>query len=126
MAEESREDLIQSALRKARDADCRIVDLRFTDLPGTWQHFSLPIDKLEEEIFEEGTGFDGSSIRGFQQIQESDMLVVPDPATAFVDPTLEVPTLVMVCNIVDPVSGNNYSRDPRHIAQKARAPSGRR
>ena len=119
MAEESREDLIQSALRKARDADCRIVDLRFTDLPGSWQHFSIPIDKLDEELFDDGCGFDGSSIRGFQQIQESDMLIVPDPATAFVDPTFEVPTLVMICNIVDPMSGDSYSRDPRHIAQKA-------
>ncbi|MDE2766970.1 MAG: type I glutamate--ammonia ligase [Chloroflexota bacterium] len=119
MSEPSRDDLIQSVMRKARDADCRIFDLRFTDLPGTWQHFSLPIDKLEEDLFEDGLGFDGSSVRGFQQIQESDMLVVPDPATAFVDPIPEVPTLVMTCDIRDPITGESYTRDPRNIAKKA-------
>jgi glutamine synthetase len=106
-------------MRKARDADCRIFDLRFTDLPGTWQHFSLPIDKLEEDLFDDGLGFDGSSVRGFQQIQESDMLVVPDPATAFVDPIPEVPTLVMSCDIRDPITHESYTRDPRNIARKA-------
>lgn len=119
MSEPSRDDLIQSVMRKARDADCRIFDLRFTDLPGTWQHFSLPIDKLEEDLFDDGLGFDGSSVRGFQQIQESDMLVVPDPATAFVDPIPEVPTLVMSCDIRDPITGESYTRDPRNIAKKA-------
>ena len=119
MSDLSRDDLIQSVMRKARDADCRIFDIRFTDLPGTWQHFSLPIDKLEEEIFDDGLGFDGSSVRGFQQIQESDMLVVPDPATAFVDPIPEVPTLVMSGDIRDPITGESYSRDPRNIARKA-------
>ena len=119
MSEPSRDDLIQSVMRKARDADCRIFDLRFTDLPGTWQHFSLPIDKLEEDLFDDGLGFDGSSVRGFQQIQESDMLVVPDPATAFVDPIPEVPTLVMSCDSRDQITGESYSRDPRNIAKKA-------
>ena len=119
MSDLSRDDLIQSVMRKARDADCRIFDIRFTDLPGTWQHFSLPIDKLEEDLFEDGLGFDGSSVRGFQQIQESDMLVVPDPATAFVDPIPEVPTLVMSGDIRDPITGESYSRDPRNIARKA-------
>ena len=119
MSEPSRDDLIQGVMRKARDADCRIFDLRFTDLPGTWQHFSLPIDKLDEDLFDDGLGFDGSSVRGFQQIQESDMLVVPDPATAFVDPIPEVPTLVMSCDIRDPITGESYTRDPRNIARKA-------
>ena len=119
MSEASRDDLIQSVMRKARDADCRIFDVRFTDLPGTWQHFSMPIDKLEDSIFEDGLGFDGSSVRGFQQIQESDMLVFPDPSTAFVDPTLEVPTLVMTCDIRDPITDEAYTRDPRNIARKA-------
>ena len=119
MAEGSDSDLIQSALRKARDADCRMADLRFTDLPGTWQHFSMPIDKLGDDAFEEGVGFDGSSIRGFQEIQESDMLVLPDPASAFVDPTLEVATLAITCDIIDPIKREPYSRDPRNIAQKA-------
>ena len=119
MADASQADLVQSALRKARDADCRIVDIRFTDIPGTWQHFSIPLDKLDEDVFAEGLGFDGSSVRGFQQIQESDMLVMPDPTTAFVDPTLEVPTLALTGNIQDPVTGEPYSRDPRYVAQKA-------
>jgi glutamine synthetase len=119
MSEASRDDLIQGVMRKVRDADCRMFDVRFTDLPGTWQHFSMPIDKLEDSIFEDGLGFDGSSVRGFQQIHESDMLVFPDPATAFVDPTLEHPTLVMTCDIRDPITGEPYTRDPRNIARKA-------
>jgi glutamine synthetase len=95
------------------------VDLKFTDLPGTFQHFSVPVSELPESAFEDGIGFDGSSIRGFQQIQESDMLLVPDPSTAHVDPVLEVPTLSIICNVVDPVTRSAYSRDPRHVAQKA-------
>ena len=79
MSEASRDDLIQSVMRKARDADCRIFDVRFTDLPGTWQHFSMPIDKLEDSIFEDGLGFDGSSVRGFQQIQDCLLYTSPSP-----------------------------------------------
>ena len=100
-------------------AQAKIVDLRFTDLPGTWQHFSIPARQLSEELFDEGLGFDGSSIRGFQAIQESDMLLKPDPDTAFRDPVLEVPTLALICDIYDPVTGQPYSRDPRYIAKKA-------
>jgi glutamine synthetase len=106
-------------IRMARDADVQIVDVRFTDLPGTWQHFSLPVRELTHDVFTEGLGFDGSSIRGFQAINDSDMLLVPDPASAFVDPCLKVPTLVLVCDVVDPVTGERYSRDPRYIARKA-------
>jgi glutamine synthetase len=84
-----------------------------------WQHFSVPPSALDIETLNEGVGFDGSSIRGFQEIQESDMLVVPDPATAFLDPFAEAPTLVLICNIRDPITGQNYSRDVRYIAQKA-------
>jgi glutamine synthetase len=98
-----------------------MVDLRFVDLPGTWQHFSLPSRELKEDIFEEGIGFDGSSIRGFQMIHESDMLLIPDPSTAFVDPILEVPTLVIICDVYDPVTRQPYSRDPRYVAKKAEA-----
>ncbi len=119
MSDPSRDDLIQGVMRKARDADCRMVDFRFTDLPGTWQHFTVPIDKLDESTFDDGLGFDGSSVRGFQQIEESDMLAVPDPATAVVDPTLEVATLVLTCDIRDPITEESYSRDPRNIAKKA-------
>ena len=105
----------------AKDAGVKIVDLRFVDLPGMWQHFSLPVEDLEEDLFTDGIGFDGSSIRGFQQINESDMLLFPDPDTAYVDPILEIPTLSMICDVKDPVSGQPYSRDPRYIAQKAEA-----
>src|SRR5438034_1190922 len=106
-------------IRKARDAGVQVVDVRFTDLPGTWQHFSIPLKELTEELFTEGIGFDGSSIRGFQAINESDMLLVADPVSAFVDPCLEVPTLSLTCDVVDPVTGARYSRDPRYVAQKA-------
>ncbi len=108
-------------VRMAKDAGIQMVDIRFTDLPGQWQHFSIPVKELKEGIFEDGLGFDGSSIRGFQAINESDMLLFPDPVTAFVDPCLQVPTLVLNCDIKDPISGERYSRDPRYIAQKAEA-----
>ncbi len=98
-----------------------MVDFRFTDLFGTWQHFSAPVRELTEELFEEGIGFDGSSIRGFQEIQESDMILIPDPDTAFVDPFLEVPTLAVICNVYDPITRQPYSRDPRYVARKAEA-----
>jgi glutamine synthetase len=102
-----------------RERDVKVVDVKFTDLPGTWQHFTLPIESFDEDCFEDGLGFDGSSIRGFQSIDESDMLLVPDPATAFVDPVLSVPTLSIICDVYDPVTGEAYTRDPRHIAKKA-------
>src|SRR5206468_9704398 len=105
--------------RKAKDAGVQVVDIRFTDLPGTWQHFSIPLSELTEELFKEGIGFDGSSIRGFQAINESDMLLFPDPASAFVDPCLQVPTPSLTCDVSDPVTGERYSRDPRYVAQKA-------
>jgi glutamine synthetase len=101
--------------------EVQMVDLRFTDLPGTWQHFSMPARELSEELFEDGIGFDGSSIRGFQEIHESDMLLLLDPETAFVDQVLEVPTLVIVCDVYDPVTRQPYSRDPRYVARKAEA-----
>ena len=106
-------------IRKAKDAGVQVVDVRFCDLPGTWQHFSVPVKELTESVFEEGLGFDGSSIRGFQAINESDMLLMPDAASAFVDPCLKVPTLALICDIVDPVTGGPYSRDPRYVARKA-------
>ncbi len=98
-----------------------MVDLKFMDLLGTWQHFSVPMSELEEDMFEEGLGFDGSSIRGWQAINNSDMLVIPDSTTAVMDPFTEVPTVTMICNIVDPITKEKYSRDPRNIAQKAEA-----
>ena len=110
-------EVIQFAKKKG----CQFVDLKFIDLPGTWQHYTLPISELTEELFEEGNGFDGSSIRGFRPIHESDMLLMPDPSTAIVDPVLEVPTLSLVCDVRDPVTGKDYERDPRNIAKKAEA-----
>jgi len=89
------------------------------DFPGLWQHFTIPVQALSEEVFEEGLGFDGSSIRGWQAINESDMLVVPQSNTAIVDPFFEVPTLSMICNIQDPLTREDYSRDPRNVARKA-------
>src|SRR5207253_10893286 len=95
-------------IRKARDAGVQVVDLRFTDLPGTWQHFSIPLKELTDELFKEGIRFDGSSIRGFQAINESDMLLFTDPASAFVDPCLEVPTLSLPSEVGDRVTGRPY------------------
>jgi len=106
-------------IRRAEESGIQVVDVRFTDLPGTWQHFSIPLGALSEDVFEEGLGFDGSSIRGFQAINESDMLLMPDPTSAFVDPCLKVPTLVLTCDVKDPITGERYSRDPRYVAQKA-------
>jgi len=107
------------ALVRARKVE--IVDLKFTDLPGTLQHYSVPRSELDEGSFAAGFGFDGSSIRGFQHIHESDMLLMPDPDTALIDPILPTPTLSMFCTIRDPITGESYSRDPRYIAQKAEA-----
>ena len=105
----------------AKENDVKIIDLKFMDLPGMWQHFSLMAGELTEDLFEEGCGFDGSSIRGFQAINESDMLLFPDPTTALIDPVCKVPTLSITCNIKDPITLENYTRDVRHIAQKAEA-----
>jgi glutamine synthetase len=103
----------------AQENDAKFLDLRFTDLPGLWQHVSYPIHMLDESSFEDGFGFDGSSIRGWQAISESDMLIVPDPDTAMMDPFTDIPTLVMIANIVDPITKQHYDRDPRWIARKA-------
>jgi glutamine synthetase len=109
----------KEALQFAKKNNAVMVDLRFTDWPGTWQHCSYPITMIDEDVFEDGMGFDGSSIRGWQAIDESDMLMIPDPDTAFIDPFYKHPTLVMYCNIVDPITREPYHRDPRHIARKA-------
>jgi glutamine synthetase len=98
-----------------------MVDLKFIDLPGKWQHTSIPFDKLDEASFEDGIGFDGSSIRGFQPINESDMLLIPDPETVVMDPFTKYPTLSLQCTIQDTLTRQNYSRDPRYIASKAEA-----
>jgi glutamine synthetase len=111
----------KDVLDMAKENKARVVDIRFMDFPGVWQHFSVPLSELEESSFEDGYGFDGSSIRGWQPINMSDMLVVPDAATAKMDPFFDVPTLVLIGNIVDPITREPYSRDPRNIAKKAEA-----
>jgi len=105
-------------LELAKKNNVVMVDFKFTDWPGTWQHFSVPAHELEESSFEDGYGFDGSSIRGWQSIEASDMLIMPDPKTAILDPFTEHPTLSLVCDIVDPITHERYSRDPRWIATK--------
>lgn len=101
--------------------DVKMVDIRFIDMPGTWQHFTVPVRRLDEELFKEGIPFDGSSIRGFQEIHESDMLLMPDPDTAFIDPVADIPTLVLTCDVYDPITLQPYERDPRYVARKAEA-----
>src|ERR1041384_4882307 len=101
----------RAVLALCREKDVKAVDLRFTDLLGTSQHFTIPVGKLSESVFEEGLGFDGSSIRGWQGIHESDMLVIPQAQTAFLDPFAVAPTLVLICDIQDPVTGEPYNRD---------------
>ncbi len=103
----------------AKSKNVRMVDVKFVDTFGTWQHFTLPVSELTEECFTEGLGFDGSSIRGWKSIEASDMLAMPDPETAFVDPFCAVPTLSLTCTIAETGTREPYSRDPRGIAQKA-------
>jgi len=109
----------EDVLALCAEEQIEVVDLRFCDLPGLMQHFSVPTRQLTEDSFSEGFGFDGSSIRGFQAIQESDMILIPDPTTAFIDPFTLHKTLVLNCYIKDPITGESYSRDPRYIAKKA-------
>ncbi len=111
----------KEALEFGQKNNVVMVDLRFTDWPGTQQHCSFPIGEIDESSFEDGLGFDGSSIRGWQAINESDMLMVPDPNTGYIDPFFEHPTMVLYCDIVDPITRQPYSRDPRFIAKKAEA-----
>src|SRR5437762_14358497 len=111
----------QEVLEFAKKHDARQLDLRFTDIPSLQHHISFPISQLETSSFEEGFGMDGSSIRGWAAIHESDMLLIPDSNTAFMDPFAETPTLVMLGDIKDPITKQRYERDPRWIAQKAEA-----
>ncbi|HXI10933.1 MAG TPA: type I glutamate--ammonia ligase [Thermodesulfobacteriota bacterium] len=111
----------KDVLKFVKEKNAKMVDFKFLDFIGIWQHFSVPVSELSEDLFEEGLGFDGSSIRGWQPIHASDMLVIPDPTTAIMDPFSETPTMSLICNIVDPITKEAYSRDPRNIAQKAEA-----
>jgi glutamine synthetase len=109
----------REVIRRAQERGVQMVDLRFTDLVGSWQHFSIPVGEMTESLFADGIGFDGSSIRGFQKIHESDMLLFPDPDRVFIDPCLDVTTLAVVCDIRDPLTLQPYTRDPRFVARKA-------
>ncbi|HBP22429.1 MAG TPA: type I glutamate--ammonia ligase, partial [Planctomycetes bacterium] len=111
----------KDVINLAKENNVSYVDLRFNDFPGTWQHFSVPVDALTEDSFADGFPFDGSSIRGWKTINESDMLVVPDPETAFIDPFTKHPTLVLIGNIQDPITHQDYERDPRNVARRAEA-----
>ena len=111
----------KGVLEFAKKNGALMVDLKFMDLPGLWQHFTVPLSQLKEDNFEEGFGFDGSSLRGWQPIHASDMLVIPDPASVKMDPFPEKPTLSLICNIVDPITKERYTRDPRYVAHKAEA-----
>ena len=121
MAKKEGSTAVDSVFKVIKDNGVKMVDLKFVDFPGQWQHFTVPVTELSEDIFEVGLGFDGSSIRGWKQIHESDMLIVPDPSTVIMDPFCEIPTLSLVCNVFDPLTKQKYDRDPRNIAQKAEA-----
>src|SRR6266436_8903221 len=112
---------VKDVLDLVKKNKVEIVDFKFVDVPGLWQHFSIPAGELTADLFEDGIGFDGSSIRGFQKINESDMLLMPDPETAFMDPFTDVSTLNIICDVEDPITRERYSRDPRNVAKKAEA-----
>ena len=109
----------QEVLALCREKDIKAVDIRFMDFPGIWQHFTIPVGQLDEDVFEAGLGFDGSSIRGWQAINESDMILLPVPETAFIDPFTKLSTLAIIANIQDPITREDYTRDPRNVARKA-------
>lgn len=109
----------EDVLTLCKEKGIKTVDFRFMDFPGLWKHFTIPAYRLDGDIFENGLGFDGSSIRGWKSINESDMLVVPQPETCVIDPFFAVPTISLICNIQDPITREDYSRDPRNVARKA-------
>src|SRR6476661_1872895 len=104
-----------------KDREVKLVDFKFADLPGTWQHFTTTLTEYNEDIFTDGLGFDGSSIRGWKVINASDMLVIPDPSSAWIDIFNAEPTLSLICTIVEPITREPYNRDPRGVAEKAEA-----
>ncbi len=112
---------IDNVLSFIKANDIKFVDLKFMDFPGQWQHFTVPVSQLKEDSFEDGFGFDGSSIRGWKAINESDMLIIPDPNTLFVDPFIQVPTISLICDVYEPATKEKYTRCPRNIAQKGEA-----
>ncbi|PLX33260.1 MAG: type I glutamate--ammonia ligase [Ignavibacteria bacterium] len=116
---DKRTDAIRNVFETVKARGVTMIDFKFMDFPGQWQHFSVPVTQLDEGSFEEGFGFDGSSLRGFKSIHESDMVIIPDPDTAMVDPFIKEPTLSLICDIYEPLTHEKYERCPRNIAQKA-------
>lgn len=114
-------DVIDNVFKLIKDHDVKMIDFKFMDFPGQWQHFTVPVYELSRDSFEEGFGFDGSSIRGWKSIHESDMLIMPDPKTALIDQFITIPTLSLVCDVYEPLTKEKYERCPRSIAQKAEA-----
>jgi len=110
----------KDVIKMAQENKAVMANFKFLDFPGIWQHFSVPVAELKEEVFEEGLGFDGSSIRGWQAINTSDMLIIPDAETAFMDPFMEYPTISLICNIVDPITKEQYTRDPDTLRRRLR------
>ncbi|MCC6637290.1 MAG: type I glutamate--ammonia ligase [Ignavibacteriaceae bacterium] len=110
---------IESILSFAKEKNIEFVDLKFMDFPGQWQHVTIPMPEFDEGSFENGFGFDGSSLRGWKRINESDMLIIPDPSTMFFDPFIKAPTMSLICDVYEPATREKYSRCPRHIATKA-------
>jgi glutamine synthetase len=107
---------IDSILKFIKTNGIKFVDLKFMDFPGQWQHFTVPVTEFSAGSFEDGYGFDGSSIRGWKAINESDMLIIPDAGTMFVDPFVEVPTISLICDVYEPATKEKYSRCPRNIS----------
>ena len=118
MAEPAKKSISSSVVKMMKDNDCDILDIKFIDVPGTCQHVALPISEVDDNLFLKGTGFDVSSVRGFQTIDESDMLLLPHAETAAVDP-FEERTVTVIADIRDPLSSGHYSRDPRYVTLKA-------
>src|SRR5689334_24490427 len=109
----------KDVLKYAADAKAEFVDLRFTDLLGAWHHLTFPIDELTEDSFTAGFGFDASSLRGWAAINESDMLLIPDASRFWLDPFASEPTIVLIANVVDPITKEGYGLDPRSVAVRA-------
>jgi glutamine synthetase len=116
-----RTEQIQKVLKFIKENDVKFVDFKFMDFPGQWQHNTIPAAQFDEKVFEQGLGFDASSIRGWKSINESDMLIIPDPSTFFVDPFIQPKTVSLICDVYEPITKEKYERCPRHIAQKAAA-----
>ena len=112
---------IEKVLKFIKENGIKFIDMKFMDFPGQWQHFTIPVSNFNASSFEDGYGFDGSSIRGWKSIHESDMLLIPEAETMFVDPFIEAPTISLICDVYEPATKEKYSRCPRNIAQKAEA-----